>query len=142
MPVGGGAPSIDTGTPSDLNDETPALRSEPTLVLNPAVSNVHIVLYSLFSTFRRLSGGTPLSPPCWSYWFPYGFSSPMDAYARGLRRMLTPSPLTSEFVGMAGYAPASFHDLMDNEVESDGSSIGDVMAPGHPLSRECAMEMP
>ena len=31
-----------------------------------------------------------------------------------------------------------FYDLMDDEVESDGSSIGDV-ALGHPLSRECAM---
>ena len=53
--------------------------------------------------------------------------------------MLMPPPLTSEIMGMAGYAPASFHDLVDDEVESDGSSIGDVMAPSHPLSRECAM---
>ena len=43
-------------------------------------------------------------------------------------------PLASEFMGMAGYAPASFHDLMDDGVESDGSSIGDVVAPSHPLS--------
>ena len=48
--------------------------------------------------------------------------------------MLTPPALTSEFVGMAGYAPDSFHDLVDDEVEIDGSSIGDAMAPGHPLS--------
>ena len=40
---------------------------------------------------------------------------------------------------MADYAPASFHDLVDGEVEIDDSSIGDVMAPGHPLSWECAM---
>ena len=40
--------------------------------------------------------------------------------------------------GMVSYAPASFHDLMDDEVESDGSSIGD-MAPSHPLFWECAM---
>jgi len=53
--------------------------------------------------------------------------------------MLTPPPLTSKFVGMVGYAPAAFHDLMDDEVESDGSSIGNVVAPGHPLSRECTM---
>ena len=53
--------------------------------------------------------------------------------------MLTPPPLTSEFMRMAGYAPASFHDLIDDEVESDGSSIGDVVAPGHPLSWECTM---
>ena len=53
--------------------------------------------------------------------------------------MLTLPPLTFEFVGMAGYAPTSFHDLIDDEVESDGSSIDDVMAPSHPLSQECAM---
>ena len=53
--------------------------------------------------------------------------------------MLMPPPLTSEVMGMAGYAPASFHDLMDDEVESDGSSIGDIVAPSHPLSQECAM---
>ena len=48
-------------------------------------------------------------------------------------------PLTSKFMGMVGYAPASFHDLVDDEVKSDGSSIDDVMAPGHPLFWECAM---
>ena len=53
--------------------------------------------------------------------------------------MLAPPPLTSKFVGMASYAPASFHDLVDDEVESDGSSVGDVVAPSHPLSWECAM---
>ena len=71
-----------------------------------------------------------MSPPQPPYdRFPYGLASPTDAYARGLRKMLTPPPLTSKFVGMAGYAPASFHDLIDDEVESDGSSIGDVVAP-------------
>ena len=39
---------------------------------------------------------------------------------------------------MAGYAPAIFHELSDDEGESDGSSIGDV-APRHRLSRECTM---
>ena len=53
--------------------------------------------------------------------------------------MLAPPPLTSEFMGMASYAPASFRDLKDDEVESDSSSIGDVMGPSHPLSQECAM---
>ena len=53
--------------------------------------------------------------------------------------MLTPPPLTSEFVGMAGCAPSPFYDLMNDEVESNGSSIGDVVAPSHPLSRKCAM---
>ena len=139
-PVRGGAPSVGSRPPSDLNDETPTLRFEPTLGSNPIVSNVHIVLYSLFNIFRRLSGGTPLSQPrlpCDQ--FPYGLASPTDAYAWGLQKMLTSPPLTSEFVGMAGYAPASFHDLMDDKVESDGSSIGDIVAPSHPLSRKCAM---
>ena len=43
-PVGGGAPSVDSGPPDDLNDETPTLRSKPTLGSNPTVSNIHIVL--------------------------------------------------------------------------------------------------
>ena len=46
------------------------------------------------------------------------------------------TPLTSEFIGMDGYAPASFHDLVDDEVESDGSSI---RGSGHPPSSECGM---
>jgi len=53
--------------------------------------------------------------------------------------MLAPPPLTSKLVGMASYAPTSFHELLDNDVEGDGSSIGDVVAPSHPLSQECAM---
>ena len=49
-----------------------------------------------------------------------------------------PPPLMFEFVGMASYAPTYFLNLMDDDVESDGSSIGDVM-PSHRPSRECAM---
>ena len=62
----------------------------------------------------------------------------MDVYAQGLRMMLAPSPLTSEFMGMGGYAPAAFHELLDDEGDSDGSSINDV-APRHHPSWECAM---
>ena len=78
----GGAPSIGPRTLDDLNVETPVLRLEPMLSSNPTVSDVHIVLYSLFNTFRRLSEGTSLSPPrppCDQ--FPYGFASPVDACA-------------------------------------------------------------
>ena len=64
---------------------------------------------------------------------------PVVPTTTAVRRMLTPPPPASEFMGMAGYAPASFHDLMDDEVESDGSNIGNVVAPSHPLSWECAM---
>ena len=52
--------------------------------------------------------------------------------------MLTPPPLTPEFVGMASYAPTYFYELVDDEVESNGCSIGD-MAPSHRPSQECAM---
>ena len=52
--------------------------------------------------------------------------------------MPTLLPLVSEFMGMASYAPTYFLDLMDDDGESDSSSIGD-MAPSHRLSRECAM---
>ena len=52
--------------------------------------------------------------------------------------MPAPPPLTPEFVGMASYAPTCFYELIDHEVESDGSSIGD-MAPSHRPSWECAM---
>ena len=61
-PIGGGAPSVDFGSPGDLNDETPTLRSEPTLGSNPTVSNVHIVLYSLLNTFCRFSEWVPMPP--------------------------------------------------------------------------------
>ena len=47
-------------------------------------------------------------------------------------------PLVSEFVGMASYAPTCFLDLIDDDGESDGSSISDI-APSHRPSRECAM---
>ena len=53
--------------------------------------------------------------------------------------MPVPPPLTSEFVGMASYAPTCFLDLMDDDVESDGSSIGDV-APSYRLPQECTMK--
>ena len=52
--------------------------------------------------------------------------------------MLAPPPLMFEFVGMTSYAPTCFLDLMDDDVESDGSSISDV-ASSHHLSWECAM---
>ena len=42
--------------------------------------------------------------------------------------MLTPPPLTSEFVGMVGYAPAFCHDLMDEDVRAMAPASGDVVA--------------
>ena len=47
----GGAPSIDFGT-RDFDNMTSALHSEQTLCSNPAVSNIQIVIYLLFTIFR------------------------------------------------------------------------------------------
>jgi len=75
----GGALSTSPRPLDDPNIKTLALRLEPILGSNPMVSNVHVVLYSLFNTFHRLSRGTPLSPlrPTCDR-FPYGFVSPTD----------------------------------------------------------------
>ena len=78
----GGAPSIGSRTHDDFNDEASALHSEQTLCSNPAISNVRAIIYLLSSIFRRLPGGTPLSPLRPPYdRFPYGLTSPADAYA-------------------------------------------------------------
>ena len=57
-----GAPSIDSRM-HDFDDAASALHFEQTLCSNPAVSNVHAIIYSLFTIFCRFSGGTPLSLP-------------------------------------------------------------------------------
>ena len=81
----GGASSIGSRTHNDFNDEASALHSEQTLCSNPAVSNMHTIIYSLFTISRRLSGGTVLAAPRTPYdRFPYGLMSPTNACARGL----------------------------------------------------------
>ena len=47
----GGAPSIDSGM-HDFNDAASALHSKQTLCSNPAVSNMHTIIYSLFTISR------------------------------------------------------------------------------------------
>ena len=123
----------------DFKGVASALHSEQTLCSNPTISNTRTVIRPLFTTSHRSSkGATPPTPQTPYVRFPYGHTSSADAYARGLRRMLAPSHLMSEFVGMAGSTPVISHELPDNEGESDGSSIGDVASRHHP-SRECAM---
>ena len=53
----GGALSTGPGPLDNLNVETLTLRLNPMLGSNSTVSDVHIVLYSLFNTFHLLSGG-------------------------------------------------------------------------------------
>ena len=52
VPVGGGEPSIGSGTPGDFNNEAPTLRSEPAPGSNLTMSNVCFVIYLLFTIFR------------------------------------------------------------------------------------------
>ena len=47
----GGVPSINSGT-HDFDNVASALLSEQTLCSNPAMSNVHTVIYSLFTISR------------------------------------------------------------------------------------------
>ena len=134
----GGVPSINSRM-HDFNDAASALYSKQTLCSNPIVSNMRTVIYSLSTISHRSSGGTVLPAPRTPYdRFPYGLVSPADTYARGLQRILALPPLTSKFMGMVSYAPTTFHELLDDEVESDGSSIDDL-APSHCPSRECTM---
>jgi hypothetical protein len=48
--------------------------------------------------------------------------------------------LATKLVGMTGYGPASFHDLLsDDDPLTEGSSVGDVSSLGCLALRECAM---
>ena len=53
--------SIDSGT-RDLNGAASTLHSKQTLCSNPAVSNIHVVIYLLRSIFHQIPRGLPLSP--------------------------------------------------------------------------------
>ena len=57
-----GAPSIGSRTHDDFNDEVPTFHSKQTLCSNPAMSNIHAIIYLLCSIFRRIPGGLSLSP--------------------------------------------------------------------------------
>ena len=48
----GGVPSTGLRPPNDLNIKTLTLHLEPMLGSNSIVSNIYVVLYSLFNTFR------------------------------------------------------------------------------------------
>ena len=81
----GGAPSIGSGMHDNFNDAASVLHSEQTLCSNPAMSNVHTVIHSLFTISHRLSRGTVVTASRTPYdRLPYGPVSPMDACARGL----------------------------------------------------------
>jgi hypothetical protein len=45
-----------------------------------------------------------------------------------------------EFMGMTRYGPLSFHDhFSDDDLLSEGSSVGDLSPLGFPALRECVM---
>jgi hypothetical protein len=48
--------------------------------------------------------------------------------------------LVTKLMGMTGYGPALFHDLLsDDDLLTEGSSIGDVSSLNCPTLRECTV---
>ena len=70
--------------------------------------------------------------------FPYGLVSPVEVFARGSKRLWRRLLSCLSSWGWRAMLPTCFLDIMDDDVGSDGSSIGDV-APSHHPSQECAM---
>jgi hypothetical protein len=73
-----------------------------------------------------------LSPPCSPRGRSlFGLTNAASVYDRGLWRDIPQPPPLTEFVGMTGYGPASFHDLFsDDDLLSEGSSVGICLGGG------------
>jgi hypothetical protein len=127
----------------DLDAKALASRIEHLLGTDPSPEDVDIIVYSLFNTFRQLSGGPPLEPPnSWRSPFPFGLENAVAVIVREVRAVMPAPPAVAEFVAMAGRLPASFHDLLadaDSDPLSDSSSMEETPTMSVPPIRECAV---